>query len=294
MKVEKPILINAGGEHANDSMGGYRVTEARHTGQGENKRVRDKRKTVYAGEWNQGNTLQERITAKKEQAQKQAMKVVGDAFSGDRAVDEDLESRRQHVAELKDERKTLQEETAGVAERRENLEKAYEAGDVSQADYLAEVKNLSREEQDYRAKLADNENTVQEENAVIRGTRLERLKHNPMGEAREQADAILEAAGEEVVGMAMEAAKEKIDKESEKREEQAEAIEEKREEQEKILEKRKERRQQAEELAESVPVAELVSADKLQDEVKQEVQNILDKMKLLAEDIKGAAVDESL
>ncbi len=220
--------------------------------------------------------------------------MVGDDFSGDRAVDEDLESRRQHVAELKDERKTLQEETAGVAERRESLEKAYEAGDVSQADYLAEVKNLSREEQDYRAKLADNENTIQEENAVIRGTRLERLKHNPMGEAREQADAILEAAGEEVVGMAMEDAKEKIDKESEKREEQAEAIEEKREEQEKILEKRKERRQQAEELAESVPVAELVSADKLQDEVKQEVQNILDKMKLLAEDIKGAAVDESL
>ena len=49
-----------------------------------------------------------------------------------------------------------------------------------------------------------------------------------------------------------------------------------------------------EELAESVPVEEMVSMDRLQDEVEQEVQEILNKLKLLPEDIKGTSVDQLL
>ena len=61
-----------------------------------------------------------------------------------------------------------------------------------------------------------------------------------------------------------------------------------------ISEKQEDGKQQAEEFFESMSLAELVSADKAQNDVKQEVQSILNKMKLLAEDIKGAAVDETL
>ena len=40
-----------------------------------------------------------------------------------------------------------------------------------------------------------------------------------------------------------------------------------------------------------MPTEEMLTFDKMQTDVKQEVQNILNKMKLIQEDIKGAAVD---
>lgn len=253
---------------------------------------KEQRKTLFAGDLRQENTLQDRIAQKKAQAQKQAMKVVGDAFAGDTAIDEDLENRRRHAEELKEEKLQLQQEAEGVASRRENLEKAYKAGEVSEGDYISESQDIAREEQVYQQKLAEKENGVLEENAIIRGTKLERLKHNPMGEAKEQADAILEAAGEEIIGMVMEDAKEKVDEENEEREKQAAEIKEEREEQEKFIEKQQERKE--EEIPEDMPTEEMISLERVQSDVKQEVQNILDKMKLLAEDIKGAAVDETL
>lgn len=253
----------------------------------------EKRKTLFAGNLNPENTLQDRIAQKKAEAQKQAMKVVGEAWEGRQAVDDDLDSRRTHVKELKEEKNQLQQEAAGVAQRQEELEKAYEAGEITQAEYLSEKLSLSQEENTYKQKIADNENEIFSENAVIRGTRRELLKDQSMGKAWDQADSIMDAAGDEIIGMVVDASKEHIDEETEKREEQAEAIQEKKEEQEEILEKREERKEQMEELAESVPVQEILSMDKLQEEVKQEVQNIVDKMKLIAEDIKGAMVDET-
>lgn len=282
MRVGENIVLFAGTQPAN----GGNAEEL--------SKEQEKRRTLFAGELNQENTLQDKIAQRKTQAQKQAMKVVGDAFSGDRVVDEDMENRRQYVDALKEERMRLREEAEGISERRASLEKAYESGEVTRDEYVAEVMDLSREEQSYREKLAENENMVLEENAVIRGTRLERLKHNPMGEAREQADAILEAAGEEIVGLVIEDAKAKIDEESEKREQQAKEIEKEREEREAYIEEQKQHREECAEIPEELPVEEMVSLKQVQADVSQEVQNILDKMKLLAEDIKGAAVDESL
>lgn len=252
------------------------------------------RKTLFAGELQQGGTQQDRIAQKRAQAQRQAMKVVGDAFAGDRTIDGDMESRREHVQELKEEKLRLSEEAAGVAERRETLEKAYAAGEVSDEDYASGAESLSKEEQACRKKLSENESAILSENAVVRGTRLERLKHNPMGEARDQADAILEAAGDEIVGMVLEDAKEKLDEENGQRQDQADGIREQREEQEAFIEKQQENRSEAEALLEEMPVEEVLSLERTQSDVKQEIQNMLDKMKLLSEDLKGAAVDETL
>ena len=104
----------------------------------------------------------------------------------------------------------------------------------------------------------------------------------------------MEAAGDEIMGLVVEEAKDHLDEEAEERREQAQEIKEEREEQEEILEKRQERKDRLEELAESVPVEEMVSMDRLQDEVEQEVQEILNKLKLLPEDIKGTSVDQLL
>lgn len=257
-------------------------------------REQEKRKTLFAGDMNPGNTLQDRIAQRKEEARKQAMKVVGEALAGRQAVDEGMEESRAHIEELKHEALELQEEASGVEERREALENAYQAGEVGQAAYEEEMANLDQEAKVYQDKLGENKGAQMGEEAVIRGTKRELLKDKSMVSAQDQAEQIMEAASDDIVGMVMEDSREHIDEESQKREEQAEKIREEEEKKEEILEKREEREEQLEELLESAPVEEIVTLDQMQEEVRQEVQSIIDKMNLLSEDIKGVAVDQML
>ena len=71
-------------------------------------------------------------------------------------------------------------------------------------------------------------------------------------------------------------------------------LEEIQEEKEAFIEKQKEKREETEELLENMPMEELVHMGQLKDEIKQEIKNIVSEMKLVAEDIKGAMVDESV
>ena len=77
--------------------------------------------------------------------------------------------------------------------------------------------------------------------------------------------------------MVVEDAKEHVDEETAEREEQAEKLEAERE-----------------ELLEEMPVEEMLSLERTKADVQKEVQQIVDKMKLVAEDIKGAVVDRTL
>ncbi len=253
------------------------------------------RGAVFAGNLNQqGLTLQERIEQRKAQAQKQAMKVVGDVFAADRAMDEDIENRRAHLKELEQERGKLQEEKQDINTQREALAQAYENGEVSQEEFEEQSSVLNEYEKAWNKRNSENENMFMQENAIIRGTRQERLKKNPMVGAQEQAEEILDAAREDIIGMAKEEGMEHIDEEAEEREEKAEEIKEKKEEQEEYIEEQKEKREEEEELLEDMPVDEMLTYDKLKQDVQDEVQDILNKMKLVAEDIKGAAVDKTV
>ncbi|MCX4304297.1 MAG: hypothetical protein OSJ69_00645 [Acetatifactor sp.] len=282
MKIGETITLYAGAQPA-------------HSRAAENDaKEQEKRKTLFAGELNQNNTLQDRIAQRREQARREAMKAVGDAFAGRQKVDEITDESRAHLEELKADQERLKEEAAGVSGRQERLETAFAAGEIGQEEYLAQKASLSEEETVYRDKMAENQGKIMGENASIRGTKRELLKDKSMVKAWNQADSIMEAAGDEIMGMVVEEAKDHLDEEAEERREQAQEIKEEREEQEEILEKRQERKDRLEELAESVPVEEMVSMDRLQDEVEQEVQEILNKLKLLPEDIKGTSVDQLL
>ena len=282
MKIGENITLYAGAQPADS-----RAAENDAKEQG-------KRKTLFAGELNQNNTLQDRIAQRREQARREAMKTVSDAFAGRQKVDEITAESRAHLEELKADQERLKEEAAGVSGRQERLETAFEAGEIGQEEYLAEKASLSEEETVYRDKMAENQGKIMGENASIRGTKRELPKDKSMVKAWNQADIIMEAAGDEIMGMVVEEAKDHLDEEAEERREQAQEIKEEWEEQEEILEKRQEREDRLEELAESVPVEEMVSMDRLQDEVEQEVQEILNKLKLLPEDIKGTSVDQLL
>lgn len=283
MKVDQNITLFVGGQPGNSL-----------TTEGAGKK-QENRKTVFAGDLNdQGGTLQDRIEQKKKEAQKQALKIVSDVFEGDASIDEDMENRRQNVKNLAEDRKRLMEEKAGVEARSEDLEKAFEAGEISEEDYAAEKGNLSEEQKVREKELDANESQIMQENAVIAGTRIERLKHDPMVEAQKEAADIMDAARDEIIGMIREEGKDHVDEETEKREEQAEEIKEEKEEKEEFIEEQKEHRKEEEELLEEMPTEEMISLDRIQSDVRQEVQNIIDKMKLLEEDIKGAVVDKNL
>lgn len=141
----------------------------------------------------------------------------------------------------------------------------------------------------YKAKAG-----IEKENAVIRGIREEQRKVHPMTDAQKQAEEVMEAARNEIIGMVTEDAKDHIDEEQEEKKEEAEAIKEKKEEQEEVLEKREEREKELEKLMEEMPVEEMADLKNVQAQVQQEIQDMVSRMNLVAEDIKGAQVDASL
>ncbi|MDE6639165.1 MAG: hypothetical protein K2K63_01395 [Acetatifactor sp.] len=284
MKVDNNITLYAGGEPASST-----ATDG-------TEREQENRKTIFAGNLknNQEGTLQDRIAEKKAKAQEKAMKVVGEAFHTDLKIDEGMEESRRHVKELTAESRELQNGLEDIDRRQEVLEKAKANGEIDEEQYLQDMENLKQERKVQEQKLAQAQGTIQGENASIRGTRIERLKYHHMADARKQADEIMDAAGQEIIGMLQQEGMDHVDEEAEKREEQAEKIKEEREEKKELLEKQKEKREEEEAWIEELSPEEFSDLTKSAEDVQKEVQDMLRKMNLLDEDIKGAAVDESI
>lgn len=259
-------------------------------------REQENRKTVFAGNLNnnQEKSLQDRIAERKAKAQEKAMKAVGEVFHTDLEIDESMEESRQHVKELKEENNAIQDRLADIDKRQVTLEQAKADGEVSEEEYLSEMKDLKQERMVQEQQMNQNQGVIEGENASIRGTRIERLKHHPMADAWAQADEIMDAARDEVIGMVRQEGVDHLDEEAEKREEQAEEIKEEREEKKELLEKQKEKREEEEAWIEELSPKEFSDLTKSAEDVQKEVQDMLRKMNLLDEDIKGAAVDESL
>lgn len=325
MKIQEKITIFAGG-----AQGGEGTDRTGKTGGG----ARDGHgKTIFAGNLQGDFSLEDRIRRKQEQARKQALKVVTDAWNGDRKIDEELDKSRGRIKELQESNKAEQAKLGDIAKEREELKEVYGITDDSQEEAeldllrrgrealrssdtesltkeeweqynalqskeLTEYQNrqldLDGREQTSRDILYNNNLKMECENAVIRGIRHERLKKDPMVGAQKQADSILESARDEIVGMVVEDAKEHIDEKQEEREEQAEEVKEKKEEQEEILEERKEREEEQVDIMEDMSVEQMSDIHKTQDEIRQEVQKIVDKMNLVADDIKGSMVDSAV
>lgn len=293
MKVEKNITLFAGAEPDFAHM-----VKAGDSAEKENK----ERKTIFAGDFQGNLTLQERIRQRKEQARQEALKVVRDAWAVDQAIDRSMDESREHIRQMQEENLLIRGENRDINEKRQELMEIYGVTEdtpeeLQPEEYRERVQELNDRERYNQKILGANESDIMVENAIIRGTKQEKLKRDPqhtMIGAKEQADEVLEAAGDDIVGMVMDAARDHLDEEQEKREEQAEKIKEKKEELEELQEKREERQEELEELIEDIPVDEMLDLERTKDNIQQEVQNIVDKMKLMAEDIKGTMVDTNV
>ena len=295
----------------------------------ENPKEDQGRKTIFAGGLKK---VLDPIQEKREQAQKQAMKIVGDTWGNDQKLDDDLDNRREKVKECQEKigaandelmeiknRRIQLREDMGIAEDSEEeqdlklLEKeidSYKSGsDIhltkEERERIAQIKakgltgyqerSLAMKNGGalYETEINEASREMQGENAAIKSIELERLKKDPMVGAQKAKDEILEQASDQIVGMLMEEAKDKIDEEMEEKKNAAEEAEEKKEEEEERAEKQDEKKAKEEQLRDQIKASTelMTKSDELLDDVQKEVKKILDEMKLLEEDLKGAAVD---
>lgn len=340
MRVGNNITVFTGDTQNNLSADGAYGKGAADRGNGDG----GKSKTIYAGNFLVEFPLRDRISQRRAQAQERALKIVSDAWNGDKQIDDAVRQSKDRIQDLQEQYKDLQDMKSSMEqepepenyEEKENLfskdpeeaafmEKAYNAMlfpwaevefteeeakrfaelDVDEVtDYMKkqledrtaawEPAGVVNVEDEIDKLLYGLKSEIEMENAVIRGVRGEQRKQHSMVDAQKQAEDVLAAARDEIVGLVVEEAKDHIDEEQENREEEAEAIEEKKEEQEEILEEREEREEELEDLMKDMPIEEAEDLENIQAEIRQEIQNVLNKMNLTVEDIKGAKVDANV
>ncbi len=275
------------------------------------------------------------IAAKREEARKKAMKIVGDAFSNELQVEDDLNSRRDKVRRLQHESGEAKKAINEIEEGREALKDLYGVDSDSKEEQNLkllekEVRSkmpgsdvvISKEEKEQIAKIRenglseyqersldmlesesyyhqvvyDNDIEIKTENQIISATKIEHLKSHTVIDAEKQADAIMDAASKEIMSMVADEAKTHIDDETEEKKEQAKAAKEKQKKEQEQIDAAKARRKESEELTEEildgVREASLTASDVNQ--AQQEIKDMVNKMKLIEDDIKGAAVDKLL
>lgn len=174
--------------------------------------------------------------------------------------------------------------------------------------------------------LFENRGRVATENAVelqrsLTDMKIERLKFHKMADAQNNAEKVMEQASDDIQGMLIEEAKDHVDETYEEKREAAEKKAEEKEAEEAKLELRKEQKELMEARVEEVRTDshEAESAQKEQEKdareeasllkdmaeagmdvagsgaaVKNEIKDILNKMKLIEADIKGIEVDEEI
>lgn len=274
-----------------------------------------KNQTIFAGGFSGGMSLQDRIQKKKEEAQRRALKIVEDAWAGDKKLDDEIKARREKRVELREDNKSALESIQDIARQQEELRKAYGVDmdsqeqqdlerrlqdrregiirlyDTEPTEYQSRVLELENMAGEYRARIEANTKKILEDSEIIKGIQRERLKSHTMVDAQAEAGEVMESLTDEIIGMVVEEGKEHLDEEQEKREEQADEIKEKKEEQEEIQEKREE---ELDKLMEEMPMEQLVDMDSTLEEVKRQIQNVLNEVQLSTEEIKGAKVDASL
>lgn len=236
------------------------------------------RKSLYLGDTNLADNP---IAQRRKQAQKQAMKVVRDAWENDMAVSKSVEDRRAHYQQMEAQKEEAQKQAEQLSNDEKTLQEQYGVAPDSQEqqdlevlkkfqDYNRNVTStpLTKEESERVDELLKHPLTEYQQRALelnkragdfkkdakaaydamrddvsdIKSILQEKLKSNPMLDAQKAAEDIWGAANDEILSLAAQEAMDHIEEENKKREEESEKAAEKKEEKEEQLEKVQERR----------------------------------------------------
>ena len=265
-----------------------------------------------AGSFSLAHKAQDPIAQRREQAFEKARKIVSDAFAGEQKIDAELQELRDLSARLTEDNKEKLDQISQNKQEMSGLEEYYKVPEDSQEQKDLEIlmkKNdsiydpgsgLTLEEEEryneimkngpteYQSRMMERyseNNRLQremEENlaaihangSALRFVKGERLKKNPMLDAEEAADKVMGAESKaisgEIVGNALDHMQEEL--------------------QEKVEEAEK----QAEQKAEREEQIEKVQETAVEQKIQAEIDKVLEELKLMAEDLKGNAIDKLL
>lgn len=252
---------------------------------------------VFAGGIGKQHPLDAQMEEKRATAMEKAKKLLSDVFAAEKSIDDDLAERANRIKESEQTIVDANKELAVLEEEKIKLKEQYGiTGEENEEELPVEYKmqrdELTRYGEPQRQAIKEAQDIIEEERKVIAAITVERLKSDPMVETSKQAEELLTSAEEEIAGMVTDAAVEHVQEEAKKAKKKQEAEEEKAELEEAKRKERDERRKEVE--LSDVPVQELLNLEQVRGELKQEVDQMLVEMKLLAEDIKGSMVDEEL
>ncbi len=211
--------------------------------------------SLFAGDL---NLPEDSIAKKKREAREQAAKVVSDAFSRERKIDENIAKRYRKIEDSKGDMQSAQKGIQEIESWKEELKTSYgiTADSQEQKDLellekrrdfkepgnnvtitedewkrLAEIDQQGMTEyqersleydklkEPYREAIEKAKAVIMEESAAINSIRNERLKSTAILDAAKAAEDILKTASREAVGMLLEEAKELSDEERQEEEE---------------------------------------------------------------------------
>jgi len=240
---------------------------------------------------------QDKIAERRKAAQEKAMNIVKAAFAGERILDASVEEMKTSIEKGKDEMLAQKAELNRIAEEKEKLK-----GNnfLTSEEYERELAELNKAESHFKGLIQDGKKYEDRTIQALTDIKIERAKSNPMVDAGKEAEAVLEAGGKEVIGMLFEEAKEHMETEFEKQQQAAEEKAAKEKElEERIEEMRAEKKEEKD--AETPAIEQLerstrrmVKIAETGESIQKELKNVVDRMKLDLEDLKGAAVDETL
>ena len=328
----------------NDNTGNVNVSISSDSLGNNKKENKTNDKSIFAGNL---KLEEDPITKKRSEARRQASKIVEDAFNQEKKIDNDMLKRSENIKNLQKNIGVAQEKLTEIENEKSSLKESYALDDESieekdlkllekQRDsYLPNSKIvLTKEEKDrlaiikengqteyqsrsldldtfgsiYNKEITDTKKVIIEDNAIIQGIKLERLKTSPMLDATQSSEDIIKAASEEIIGMLVDESKEHIDSIKEEEQNDLENNAEKKAKQEEFINQIKEKKDQIENAAESkkedsadkkkinaeVSTENILKLEDSKKDIKAEVDDIINKMKLVAEDIKGIVVDSKL
>ncbi len=294
--------------------------------------------TIFTGDLGQKLGTNSVIQQKRQNAQKQAIKLIGDAWDKDQKAVSNIDDMKQQKTDklseiqeslfylegIKKTKSNLQEEYAVDPDSMEQrdlelLEKyqnhlngsASEKFTKEEIKRLSELQHIPRTEYQKKAlelngiageihnKIYEAKQKYDGLSASIEDAILQQSKSQDMIKANNASDEIMEAAGNEILGILVEEVKENTDEKLEEDLEEANETAEQQEEREKRIEDAKENREEQEKLIKNDMDAEQLEIDiniqkKASDyksEAQKKIRTILKENNLIDEDLKGIEID---
>lgn len=170
-------------------------------------------------------------------------------------------------------------------------------------EYQSRMMERHEENRRLEREMQENLAAIQANGAAVRFVRGERLKTHPILDAEEASEKVLEAENEaitgELVGDALEHMQDELSEKVEDAEKLAQQREEQKEQIEKVQETVEEQKKQVEQIREEVKETQTASENvspedivKIQQQIQAEIEKVLEELKLMAEDLKGNAIDK--